>query len=122
MQTNVITPVSPGATLGAIRSSKRSMRNLRKSDSVAITSLLLLAVGPGCITNKKWNPAATQPVTIKGSGFALTGDWQGKLMYEQQPLKMSSAEALCETEAPASFSIFSGPSTLIEARIARTRS
>ncbi|MGY1634028.1 cytochrome ubiquinol oxidase subunit I [Geodermatophilus sp. SYSU D01186] len=36
---------------------------------------------------------------------ALTGDWQGKLMYEQQPLKMSSAEALCETEAPASFSI-----------------
>ena len=36
---------------------------------------------------------------------ALTGDWQGKLMYEQQPLKMSSAEALCETEAPASFSV-----------------
>jgi cytochrome d ubiquinol oxidase subunit I len=37
---------------------------------------------------------------------AVTGDWQGKLMYAQQPLKMSSAEALCETEAPASFSIF----------------
>ena len=37
---------------------------------------------------------------------ALTGDWQAKLMYEQQPLKMSSAEALCETEAPASFSVF----------------
>jgi cytochrome d ubiquinol oxidase subunit I len=37
---------------------------------------------------------------------AVTGDWQGKLMYEQQPLKMSSAEALCETEAPASLSIF----------------
>jgi cytochrome d ubiquinol oxidase subunit I len=37
---------------------------------------------------------------------AVTGDWQGKLMYQQQPLKMSSAEALCETEAPASFSIF----------------
>ena len=37
---------------------------------------------------------------------ALTGDWQGKLMYQQQPLKMSSAEALCETEAPASFSVF----------------
>ncbi|HEX2074511.1 MAG TPA: cytochrome ubiquinol oxidase subunit I [Geodermatophilus sp.] len=36
---------------------------------------------------------------------ALTGDWQGKLMYQQQPLKMSSAEALCETEAPASFSL-----------------
>ena len=37
---------------------------------------------------------------------AVTGDWQGKLMYHQQPLKMSSAEALCTTEAPASFSLF----------------
>jgi cytochrome d ubiquinol oxidase subunit I len=37
---------------------------------------------------------------------AVTGDVQGKLMYEQQPLKMSSAEALCQTEAPAPFSIF----------------
>lgn len=37
---------------------------------------------------------------------AVTGDWQGKLMYQQQPLKMSSAEALCNTEAPASFSLF----------------
>ncbi|CCH89386.1 Cytochrome bd ubiquinol oxidase subunit I [Modestobacter italicus] len=37
---------------------------------------------------------------------AVTGDVQGKLMYEQQPLKMSSAEALCTTEAPAPFSIF----------------
>jgi cytochrome d ubiquinol oxidase subunit I len=37
---------------------------------------------------------------------ALTGDLQGKLMYEQQPLKMSSAEALCQTEAPAPFSVF----------------
>src|SRR4051812_43436825 len=37
---------------------------------------------------------------------AVTGDFQGKLMYEQQPLKMSSAEALCETRAPAPFSIF----------------
>ncbi|MEU2347994.1 cytochrome ubiquinol oxidase subunit I [Modestobacter sp. NPDC049651] len=37
---------------------------------------------------------------------AVTGDFQGKLMYQQQPLKMSSAEALCETEAPAPFSIF----------------
>lgn len=37
---------------------------------------------------------------------ALTGDYQGKLMYAQQPLKMSSAEALCETAAPAPFSLF----------------
>ncbi|WP_222266097.1 cytochrome ubiquinol oxidase subunit I [Modestobacter marinus] len=37
---------------------------------------------------------------------AVTGDLQAKLMYQQQPLKMSSAEALCETEAPAPFSVF----------------
>jgi cytochrome d ubiquinol oxidase subunit I len=37
---------------------------------------------------------------------AVTGDVQGKLMYEQQPLKMSSAEALCRTAEPAPFSIF----------------
>jgi cytochrome d ubiquinol oxidase subunit I len=37
---------------------------------------------------------------------AVSGDLQGKLMYSQQPLKMSSAEALCETQAPAPFSLF----------------
>ncbi|HKS48106.1 MAG TPA: cytochrome ubiquinol oxidase subunit I [Amycolatopsis sp.] len=37
--------------------------------------------------------------------LAITGDMQGKLMFEQQPMKMASAEALCHTEQPASFSI-----------------
>ena len=37
--------------------------------------------------------------------LAVTGDTQGKLMFEQQPMKMASAEALCHTEQPASFSI-----------------
>jgi cytochrome d ubiquinol oxidase subunit I len=40
-------------------------------------------------------------------GLALTGDTQGKLMYDQQPMKMASAEALWETSKPAPFSIFS---------------
>ncbi|GLY64065.1 cytochrome ubiquinol oxidase subunit I [Amycolatopsis taiwanensis] len=35
----------------------------------------------------------------------VTGDMQGKLMFEQQPMKMAAAEALCHTEQPASFSI-----------------
>src|SRR3546814_6850739 len=35
----------------------------------------------------------------------LTGDAQGKLMFEQQPGKMASAEALCEGEEAANFSI-----------------
>jgi cytochrome d ubiquinol oxidase subunit I len=37
--------------------------------------------------------------------LAITGDMQGKLMFQQQPMKMASAEALCHTEKPASFSI-----------------
>ena len=34
---------------------------------------------------------------IAFSGVALTGDWLAKLMYEQQPLKMASAEGACHT-------------------------
>ncbi|MGP9693195.1 cytochrome ubiquinol oxidase subunit I [Brachybacterium sp. AOP25-B2-12] len=37
--------------------------------------------------------------------LVVTGDMQAKLMFEQQPMKMASAEALCETETGASFSI-----------------
>jgi cytochrome d ubiquinol oxidase subunit I len=35
----------------------------------------------------------------------VTGDIQGKIMTEVQPMKMAAAEALWETEQPASFSI-----------------
>ncbi|WP_347754318.1 cytochrome ubiquinol oxidase subunit I [Agrococcus sp. ProA11] len=38
-------------------------------------------------------------------GTGLTGDWQAKLMYEQQPMKMASAEAACHTGS--AFSILS---------------
>jgi len=37
--------------------------------------------------------------------LSITGDAQAKLMFEQQPMKMASAESLCETESGASFSI-----------------
>lgn len=40
------------------------------------------------------------------AGLVYTGDVQAKLMFEQQPMKMAAAEALCETEQPADFSIF----------------
>lgn len=43
---------------------------------------------------------------IAFAGLAISGDYQGKLMFEQQPMKMASAEALCHSEAPASFSVF----------------
>ncbi|GAA4489623.1 cytochrome ubiquinol oxidase subunit I [Rhodococcus olei] len=54
-----------------------------------------------------------RPVTVlalwvmvaSGVALAITGDIQGKLMFEQQPMKMASAESLCHTETGADFSI-----------------
>jgi cytochrome d ubiquinol oxidase subunit I len=45
-------------------------------------------------------------VVIAGLLTAVSGDLLGKVMYKQQPMKMSAAEALWEGEAPAPFSIF----------------
>ena len=42
---------------------------------------------------------------VAGIGVIVSGDVQGKIMYEQQPGKMSSAEALCDGEEGAAFSI-----------------
>ncbi|MFC8599151.1 MULTISPECIES: cytochrome ubiquinol oxidase subunit I [unclassified Isoptericola] len=44
---------------------------------------------------------------IAGAGVIWSGDTQGKLMFQQQPGKMASAEALCEGEEGAAFSILS---------------
>ena len=54
-----------------------------------------------------------RPAVILGSWVALaaaaalffTGDIQGKLMFQQQPMKMASAESLCHTETDPKFSI-----------------
>jgi cytochrome bd ubiquinol oxidase subunit I len=45
-------------------------------------------------------------ILVSGLLVAITGDIQGKIMTEQQPMKMAAAEALWETQQPASFSIF----------------
>jgi cytochrome bd ubiquinol oxidase subunit I len=42
---------------------------------------------------------------VAGLGVAISGDFQGKVMTDVQPMKMAAAEALYETETPASFSI-----------------
>ncbi|MCZ4278337.1 cytochrome ubiquinol oxidase subunit I [Rhodococcoides yunnanense] len=42
---------------------------------------------------------------IAGVALTVTGDIQGKLMFEQQPMKMASAESLCDTETGAAFSL-----------------
>lgn len=45
-------------------------------------------------------------VTLVSAGaLAYTGDVQGKLMFQQQPMKMASAESLCHTETDPDFSI-----------------
>ena len=54
-----------------------------------------------------------RPATILGClvalvsalGLFFTGDAQGKLMFQQQPMKMASAESLCHTETDPNFSI-----------------
>jgi cytochrome d ubiquinol oxidase subunit I len=43
---------------------------------------------------------------IGGVGTAISGDFDGKIMTDQQPMKMAAAEALYHTSQPASFSIF----------------
>ena len=43
---------------------------------------------------------------VAGIGVAVSGDLQGKVMTEVQPMKMAAAEALYDTEQPASFSLF----------------
>jgi len=42
---------------------------------------------------------------IASLGVIITGDLQGKVMTRVQPMKMAAAEALYETEQPASFSV-----------------
>ena len=42
---------------------------------------------------------------ISGVAVILTGDVQAKLMFEQQPMKMASAESLCHTEVDPNFSV-----------------
>ncbi len=54
-----------------------------------------------------------RPATILGCWVALaatvgllfSGDHQGKLMFQQQPMKMASAESLCDTQTDPNFSI-----------------
>lgn len=53
------------------------------------------------------------PATILGAlvalaaavGLFFTGDAQGKLMFHQQPMKMASAESLCDTQTDPDFSV-----------------
>ncbi|NUS44178.1 MAG: cytochrome ubiquinol oxidase subunit I [Mycobacteriaceae bacterium] len=55
-----------------------------------------------------WRPAARASIWVMiAAGVALiyTGDVQGKLMFEQQPMKMASAESLCHGGVDPDFSV-----------------
>lgn len=55
-----------------------------------------------------YRPAAilgTVVTLAAAAGLFVTGDVQGKLMFEQQPMKMASAESLCDTTLDPQFSI-----------------
>jgi cytochrome d ubiquinol oxidase subunit I len=56
-----------------------------------------------------FRPAAKVALVITfvaSLGVAISGDFQGKVMTDQQPMKMAAAEALYDTDQPASFSLF----------------
>ncbi|MFC0533626.1 cytochrome ubiquinol oxidase subunit I [Phytohabitans kaempferiae] len=42
---------------------------------------------------------------VAAATVAISGDFQGKIMTEVQPMKMAAAEALYDTEQPAAFSV-----------------
>ena len=70
------------------------VRSLRRGDEANARGVYRPAVVLGTVV-----------MLVSGVGVALSGDWQAKLMYDQQPMKMSSAEALCVGENGASFSV-----------------
>ncbi len=54
--------------------------------------------------------AGSWMVLVAGLLVVFTGDLQGKLINDQQPMKQAAAEGLWDTSAPASFSVLSiGP-------------
>ncbi|MFJ1458445.1 cytochrome ubiquinol oxidase subunit I [Nocardia sp. N2S4-5] len=55
-----------------------------------------------------WRPAGLVGmwvIIVAGVALVYTGDVQGKLMFEQQPMKMASAESLCHTATDPEFSV-----------------
>ncbi len=82
--------------------------------SLVVAGSLAVAVGVYHLLRRSsdeavWRSSVRIGGIVSIAAFAallVSGDVQGKLMYQQQPLKMSAAEALCETSAPAPLSVF----------------
>ncbi|MFC4376083.1 cytochrome ubiquinol oxidase subunit I [Nocardia halotolerans] len=55
-----------------------------------------------------WRPVTRYSLLVIAGSIIMvgvTGDIQGKLMFEQQPMKMASAESLCHTATDPEFSV-----------------
>ncbi|QGU01336.1 Cytochrome bd ubiquinol oxidase subunit 1 [Corynebacterium kalinowskii] len=55
-----------------------------------------------------WRPIMRLGLWVTGISsvlLAITGDFQAKLMFQQQPMKMASAESLCESQLDPHFSV-----------------
>lgn len=74
---------------------------------VAGVAMWRLARRPGVDTDAFRSAVRVGSVTVlvASVGVIATGDLQGKVMTEVQPMKMAAAEALYETQQPAEFSV-----------------
>jgi cytochrome d ubiquinol oxidase subunit I len=70
------------------------VRSVRAGNADVARALWRPAVGLGLVT-----------ILVSGVAVAASGDWQAKLMFQQQPAKMAAAEAHCEGEEGVPFSI-----------------
>ncbi|QSB16049.1 cytochrome ubiquinol oxidase subunit I [Natronosporangium hydrolyticum] len=64
---------------------------------------------PAADTDPAWRSAlrlGAITAAVASVVLVVSGDIQAKVMTETQPMKMAAAEALFETESPASFSLF----------------
>ncbi|MFE2119743.1 cytochrome ubiquinol oxidase subunit I [Rhodococcus aetherivorans] len=79
----------------------RNMRRAAQAESVEADRLEGEARG-------MFRPAARLGMLVmivSGVALFVSGDIQAKLMFEQQPMKMASAESLCHTETDPKFSV-----------------
>ena len=81
-------------TAGAFVLGVAAYLHLKNRNSEEDTALYLKAVRIGAAVT-----------LVAGLGVAISGDLQGKVMTEVQPMKMASAEALYNTESSAPFSL-----------------
>ena len=86
----------PGPSSPRARSSRRSARGGWCGRATATRPAPCTGPRPSWAASSHWSALG---------GLFFTGDVQGKLMFQQQPMKMASAESLCHTETDPDFSI-----------------